>query len=261
MSIDMPLEQPFPRPLSGEPVEQPPSVLIPARQPIIGRTVELVPQDASKHAADLFAAGHESEQALKTWDYLAYGPWPTCEAYNATMRSQSASFETLFYAVRPIGSKRFEGQASYLDINPQMGSIEIGHIWFGPKLTRTRAATEVFYLMIRHAMDDLGYRRMQWRCNSLNEKSRQAARRLGFRFEGIFYNHMIFKGKNRDTAWYSILDDEWPEVRGILEAWLDDANFDDQGIAKSSLNELIQSRGPSRRNPSQRNPSQRGKKL
>ena len=128
-----------------------------------------------------------------------------------------------------------------------MGVIEIGHIWFGPRLARTRAATEALYLMIRHAMDDLGYRRMHWRCNAQNARSRQAARRLGFRFEGIFYNHMIFKGRNRDTAWYSILDDEWPEVRGILERWLDDGNFDAEGRALSSLAEMMSDRTPSRR--------------
>ena len=158
------------------------------------------------------------------------------------MRSQSASFDTIFYAIRLLDSDRFQGQSSFLDINPQMGVIEIGHIWFGPGLVRTRAATEALYLMIRHAMDDLGYRRMHWRCNSLNEKSRQAARRLGFRFEGVFYNHMIFKGKNRDTAWYSILDDEWPEVREIMENWLDDANFDDDGQARTSLSDKMSQR-------------------
>ena len=245
------LEQPFPRPLSGEPVENLPSALIPSRTPIRGQSVELVPQDASKHADELFAAGHESEQSLKIWDYLAYGPWASAQDYRATMRAQSADFTTIFYAIRPLDSDRFEGQSSYLDINPQMGVIEIGHIWFSPKLARTRAATEALYLMIRHAMDDLGYRRMHWRCNSLNEKSRQAARRLGFRFEGVFYNHMIFKGKNRDTAWYSILDDEWPEVRGILEAWLNDSNFDENGKANTSLFEMMSDRTPSQRGASQ----------
>lgn len=104
------------------------------------------------------------------------------------------------------------------------------------------AASEALYLMIRHAMDDLGYRRMHWRCNAQNDKSRQAARRLGFRFEGVFYSHMIFKGKNRDTAWYSILDNEWPEVRGILEAWLDESNFNSDGSSKTSLYEMMQQR-------------------
>jgi len=241
------LEQPYPRPLSGEPVASLPSGLIPARVTLCGKAVELVPQDARLHAADLYASGHDSELGLKTWDYLAYGPWASLQDYSTTMRAQSASFDTIFYAIRALDSEQFQGQSSYLDINPLMGVIEIGHIWFGPGLVRTRAATEALYLMIRHAMDDLGYRRMHWRCNSLNEKSRQAARRLGFRFEGVFYNHMIFKGKNRDTAWYSILDDEWPEVREILEHWLDDANFDADGQARTSLFELMSARTPSQR--------------
>ena len=247
MSAEQPLEQPYPRPLSGASVEQLPLARIPSRAPLRGKYVELVAQDAACHAADLYAAGHESEQALKTWDYLAYGPWASVEDYTTTMRSQSATFDTIFYAIRPLESEQFEGQSSYLDISPLMGVIEIGHIWFGPRLARTRAATEALYLMIRHAMDDLGYRRMHWRCNALNEKSRRAALRLGFRFEGIFYNHMIFKGKNRDTAWYSILDDEWPEVRDIFEAWLDEANFNKHGEAQTSLFEMMSVRTPSQR--------------
>ena len=250
MPTDTPLESPYPRPLSGAPVAELPPGLIPARAPLRGRTVELVPQNVKLHAVDLYAAGHDSEAGLRIWDYMTYGPWASLADYEATMRSQSSSFDTIFYAVRPLDSERFHGQTSYLDINPQMGVIEIGHIWFGPGLARTRAATEALYLMIRHAMDDLGYRRMHWRCNSLNAKSRQAARRLGFRFEGVFYNHMIFKGKNRDTAWYSILDDEWPEVRGILETWLDDRNFDDAGNARSSLFERMSDRSPSQRGAS-----------
>ncbi len=250
MSSENILEQAYPRPLSGQLVEQLPSALIPSRTPMQGRYVELVPQDGSKHAADLFAAGHETEESLRIWDYLTYGPWASVEDYRATMRAQSADFNTIFYAIRPLDSYRFEGQSSYLDINPAMGVIEIGNIWFGPNLARTRAATEALYLMIRHAMDDLKYRRLHWRCNSLNDKSRQSARRLGFRFEGVFYNHMIFKGKNRDTAWYSILDDEWPEVRKILEIWLDESNFDKQGNAKSSLFEIMSDRSPSQRGAS-----------
>ena len=146
-----------------------------------------------------------------------------------------------------VQSGRACGQASFLDTHAQNGVTEIGHIWFAPELQRTRAATEALFLMLKHAMDDLGYRRMLWRCNSLNAKSRQAARRLGFRFEGIFYNHLIFKGKNRDTAWYSILDDEWPEVRDIIANWLSDQNFDANGAPKSSLFEMMEARVPSGR--------------
>ena len=250
MSSDHISEQPYPRPLSGAAVDPEPPALIPARTSLRGKYVELEAQNANRHAADLYAAGHGSAPALKIWDYLAYGPWASVEEYRATMRAQSATFDTIFYAIRPLDAENFEGQSSYLDINPSMGVIEIGHIWFGPRLARTRAATEALYLMIRHAMDDLGYRRIHWRCNALNEKSRQAARRLGFRFEGIFYNHMIFKGRNRDTAWYSILEDEWPEVRGILEAWLDEANFNRQEEAQQSLNSMMSARNSS--------PSQRG---
>lgn len=245
MKSNTDLEQPYPRLSSNEPIKHLPSALVPSRTTLSGRYVELVPQDAAKHAVDLYAASHESAEALKTWDYLTYGPWNSVEDYTNVIRTQSATFDTIFYAIRPLDSDHFEGQSSYLDINPQMGVIEIGHIWFGTRLTQTRAGAEAFYLMIRHAMDDLGYRRIHWRCNSLNENSRNAASRLGFKFEGIFYNHMIFKGKNRDTAWYSILDYEWPQVREIFETWLKEDNFDDHGQPKSSLSENMANRKPS----------------
>ncbi len=244
MDINEPL---FPRPLSNAPVTELPTALIPSRTTITGRYVELIPQNAADHAADLYSAGHDSEEALQIWDYMNYGPWPSVDAYEATLRAQSSSFDTIFFAIRSLETGRVSGQSSFLDINPQMGVIEIGHIWFGPELQRTRAATEALYLMIKYAMDDLKYRRMEWRCNAKNNKSRLAASRLGYRFEGIFYNHMISKGKNRDTAWYSILDDEWAEVKNHLEAWLDESNFDASGQAKTSLRESMMSRSPSTR--------------
>ena len=240
-------EQPYSRPLSGAKVTNLPSALVPARVPIIGQHVTLEPQDAAKHAQALYESSHGTQEGLRIWDYLAYGPWSSVEAYAETLRQQSASFDPIFYSIQAHDTQQVCGQASFLDIHPQSGVIEIGHIWFAPSLQRTPAATEVLFLMLCHAMDDLGYRRMQWRCNALNEKSRQAARRLGFRFEGIFYNHMIFKGMNRDTAWYSILDDEWPEVRQIINNWLSPANFTANGRAKSSLFELMQTRSPSER--------------
>jgi len=238
-------EQIFPRPLSGEKVVRLPSFLVPDRTLLKGRSVDLEPQDASKHCEELFEAGHGSEQALRIWDYLAYGPWSSVDEFTVTLRQQSSSFDPIFYTIRSHATQKACGQASFLDIQAQNGSIEIGHIWFSPELQRTRGGTEALFMMLKYAMDDLGYRRMQWRCNSLNEKSRHAARRLGFRFEGIFYNHLIFKGRNRDTAWYSILDDEWPEVRGKIENWLDDSNFAEDGTPRSSLYELMQHRSPS----------------
>ena len=240
-------EQIFPRPLSGAGVKTPPPGLVPPRTPMVGSHVTLEPQNAAEHAEELYAASHGSEQALRIWDYLAYGPWTSVESYAETLRQQSSSMDPIFYSVRSHASGKACGQASFLDIHPQNGVIEIGHIWFGPELQRTRGATEALFMMLCQAMDDLGYRRMQWRCNALNEKSRAAARRLGFRFEGIFHNHLIFKGKNRDTSWYSILDDEWPEVREIIGNWLDDGNFDADGKAGTSLSELMKDRSPSRR--------------
>ena len=240
-------EQIFPRPLSGENVVAPPPALVPARTILTGKHVNLEPQNANDHVAELFEAGHSSEEALKIWDYLAYGPWTDLESYQSTLRAQSSSFDPVFFTIRSLKTGRACGQASFLDINAQNGVIEIGHIWFGPELQNTPGGTEALYLMLCYAMDDLGYRRMQWRCNSLNEKSRQAARRLGFRFEGIFYNHLIFKGKNRDTTWYSILDDEWPEVKSKISHWLAPKNFDSNGIAKESLSTMMLNRSDSTR--------------
>ena len=244
-------ELPFSRTVTGAKVERVPSAMVPARAPIVGRYVRLEPLSAERHAAELYRASHGDEEALRIWTYLPTGPWPSLAAYTAALREQSAAFDRIFYALRPAEGGPVAGQASYLDIHPQNGVIEIGSIWFGATLRRTRAATEALYLLIRYAMDDLGYRRMQWRCNAENAASRNAARRLGFRFEGISYRHMIYKGKNRDTAWYSILGEEWPELRAIFEAWLQPANFDAHGTAKVSLSQMMQQRAatadPSRR--------------
>ncbi len=234
------LEQPFPRPISGRPVANPPNGLVPPRSPLVGRDIRLEPLNPNAHAAELYRASHGSEAALHIWDYLPYGPFADECSFLGWLRGQSATFERVWFTMMNGGIAA--GMATYLDIHPVDGVIEIGGIWFSPELQRTRAATEALFLMLAHAMDDLGYRRMQWRCNSLNVKSRNAARRLGFRFEGIFYNHMIVKGRNRDTAWYSILDGEWPEVREIIRSWLDDGNFDAAGRARGSLSEMMRQR-------------------
>ena len=240
-------ELPFDRPLSGAEVKHLPSAQVPARSPLVGRFVTLEPLDAARHAADLFEASHGSAAALRIWDYLPVGPWGSEAEYTKVLRQQTARHEQVYYAIRPAAGGKARGQASFLDIQPENGVIEIGSIWFDLTLRRTRGATEALYLMLRYAMDELGYRRMQWRCTALNAASRAAARRLGFRFEGVFHNHMIFKGKNRDTAWYSILDDEWPEVRSLIEQWLAPANFAHDGAARTSLTALMGQRGPSRR--------------
>lgn len=247
MSADQETEDLAPRPLFGGTVTALPSCRIPARHPLTGRFVILEPLDPARHSDALYEASHSSEEALKIWDYLPYGPWDSKAAFHDVMRNNCAQFDFVYYAIRDLSADRILGHCSYMDMHPQNGVIEIGYIWFAPALQRTRAATEAMYLLLAHAFDDLQYRRMQWRCNALNQKSRQAARRLGFGFEGIFHNHMIFKGKNRDTAWYSILDTEWPETRERLQNWLDDSNFDAAGQAKSSLAATMASRRSARR--------------
>jgi len=247
MNTDNAVRPLYPRPVSGAIVSRLPTALVPARRPLQGRYVELVPLDAAAHGPDLYSASHGDEEALRIWEYLADGPWPNVDTYSDALRQQSASLERTYYAIRPLTETAFCGQASFLDIHAQNGVIEIGHIWFGARLRRSRAATEAMYLMLSHAMDDLGYRRMQWRCNAQNKKSMSAAERLGFRFEGIFYNHLIYKGKNRDTAWFSILDDEWPELATIFREWLAPTNFTGDGEALASLSDRTGARKPGSR--------------
>lgn len=223
------------QPPTAEPVSPLPPALWPARSAIAGRTVRLEPLDARQHAGELFAAGHED---VTIWNYLGAGPWPSLDAYTGYLRDCSAGADPVFYVIRDLASGKANGVASLMRIEPKHGAIEIGNIWFGPALQNTTAATEALYLLIDYALTDLGYRRMEWKCNALNARSRAAAVRLGFYFEGIFYQHMVIRGRNRDTAWFSILDHEWPALRANFEAWLAPANFDDAGRQRSSLSEL-----------------------
>ena len=213
-----------------------------SRRVLDGTLVRLEPLDPAVHTAELYRASHDGVDALKIWDYLPFGPWPDQDGFRDWLGSCAASFEFIWYTFRLKASDEIRGMACYLDVQPAQGVIEIGGIWFAPEMQRTRAATEALFVMLDYAMTDLGYRRMQWRCNALNNKSRNAALRLGFKFEGIFYNHMIFKGKNRDTAWYAILDSDWPAVRGNIAAWLGDDNFDPDGLARSSLSARMHNR-------------------
>lgn len=215
-------------------VEPLPPALLPARSVIEGRTVRLEPVDARLHTAELFAAGQD--EAI--WDYLAYGPWPSATALGSHLRDCAASADPVFYAIRDRQTGLASGVASLMSIVPKYGSIEIGHIWLGPALQNTTAATEALFRLIDYAITELGYRRMEWKCNALNAPSRRAAVRLGFSFEGTFYQHMVVKGRNRDTAWFSILDREWPALRANFEAWLAPDNFDEAGRQRSSLREL-----------------------
>jgi RimJ/RimL family protein N-acetyltransferase len=206
----------------------------PRREPLQGRFVRLEPLDPARHAADLAAAGSDPD----IWTYLPYGPFAGEDEMRAHLVAQSESADPLFFAVVDAASGAACGVVSYLRIEPAHGCIEIGHIWFGPSLQRTPHATEAIYLLARHAFEDLGNRRFEWKCDASNARSRRAAERFGFTFEGVFRQHMIVKGRNRDTAWFALLDGEWPPARAAFEAWLDPANFDADGRQRRSLAEL-----------------------
>jgi len=171
----------------------------------------------------LFEAGRDPA----IWTYLPYGPFETLDAMREYIAVYEGKDDPVFYTLERDG--RPEGVASYLRITPEHGVIEIGHIWFGSTLQRTTAATEAIFLLAHHAFDELGYRRLEWKCNALNQRSRRAAERFGFAYEGVFRNHMVVKGRNRDTAWYAITVEDWPAIRAAFERWLAASNFDAAG--------------------------------
>jgi RimJ/RimL family protein N-acetyltransferase len=206
---------------------------LPGREALAGERVRLEPLDAARHAADLHAAAIAGDPAL--WTYLPYGPFGSAREYEEWVEAVAESEDPRFYAVVEVASGAPAGVVSYLRMAPEHGSIEIGHIWFGAALQRTPGATETIYLLARHAFDDLGNRRLEWKCDAANDRSRAAAERFGFRFEGVFRQHMIVKGRNRDTAWFSILDSEWPAIRTAYEAWLAPSNFDAAGAQRTRL--------------------------
>lgn len=227
------LGQPIGEPLDGwEPRPLPPPA------PLEGRLCRLEPLDPARHLEALFAANSLDADG-RNWTYLPYGPWDSIESYGAWFEAAAASADPLWFAIVSRESARAIGVASYLRIDPANGAIEVGHLAFSPLLQRTAAATEALYLLARRAFEELGYRRLEWKCDSFNEPSRAAALRLGFRYEGMFRQAVVMKGRNRDNAWFSMLDGEWPAVRAALEAWLDPANFDEQGRQRRALSALL----------------------
>jgi RimJ/RimL family protein N-acetyltransferase len=216
----------------------------PRRGPLRGSHVLLRPVDAALDAEPLFAVSHLPDGDPAIWTYLPDGPYESPEQMREALAWAERAEDHLYFTLLGLPEERPVGIASYLRIEPAFGTIEIGHIWFGPSLQRTTAATEAIYLLARHALDDLGYRRLEWKCNALNAASRRAAERFGFSFEGVFRNHQVVKGRNRDTAWFSITAEEWPPIRDGFEAWLDPGNFDADGLQKRSLGGLIAARRP-----------------
>ena len=211
----------------------------PDRTPLRGSHVLLRPVDPAADAAPLYAVSHPPDGDAAIWTYMPDGPYAGPDELRRMLEWASASDDPHYYTLVRLPDERPLGIASYLRITPEFGVIEIGHIWFGVPLQRTTAATEAIYLLAAHAFDDLGYRRLEWKCNALNAASRRAAERFGFSFEGVFRNHMVLKGRNRDTAWYAIADDDWPAIRSGFQAWLAPENFDGEGGQAQSLGDLI----------------------
>jgi len=191
------------------------------------------PLSAVRHAAELHAA-NSLDRDGRMWTYLFSGPFATLEEYTAWLEARENSTDPLFFAIVDGASGKATGIASYLRIDTTHGVIEVGHLAFSPLLQRTRAATEAMYLMMKQAFD-LGYRRYEWKCDALNATSRRAAARLGFTFEGIFRQAVVYKGRSRDTAWFSVIDSAWPARGASFVAWLDPANFDDDGRQRRPL--------------------------
>ncbi len=200
---------------------------------------------ARKHAESLFAAS-SGEQAQELFRFLlAYAPQDR-EAFDAWLASNAAADDPLVFAVIDRASGRCEGRQSLMRITPEHGVVELGGILWGPAIARTRVATDAFFLTARYVFETLGYRRLEWKCDTRNQASRRAAERFGFQFEGVFRQHMMLKGENRDTAWYGMLDGDWPEVGAALRAWLDARNFDADGKQRVRLQDLRAAPGESR---------------
>jgi RimJ/RimL family protein N-acetyltransferase len=203
----------------------------PERVVLPGRRVTIVPLDAAAHAAALYAGSKDAQ----LWRYLFNGPYADAPEFRAWLDGREKSLDPLFFTILDGASGAPAGYCSLMRIEPAHRVIEVGNILYLPCLQRTAGATEAMYLLARYVFEELGYRRYEWKCDALNEPSRRAALRLGFTFEGIFRQHMIVKGKNRDTAWYSMLDTEWADRKRAFEEWLDPANFDSGGRQRIKL--------------------------
>lgn len=212
----------------------------PERRTLTGRTINLAPLDVALHGDDLWQALQGPDSDPVPWDYLPYGPFPERAPFDAWLAGNAASNDPLFFAVIDRTSGRAVGLLSYLRIFPKDGSIEIGHIAYGRVMQRSPASTEAVYLLARWAFE-MRYRRLEWKCNALNARSMRAAARLGFVFEGTFRQATVVKDRNRDTAWFSIIDSEWPRCQQAFERWLDAANFDASGRQRERLEALRQS--------------------
>jgi RimJ/RimL family protein N-acetyltransferase len=226
----------------------------PERTTLRGRTVTLVPLDAEAHAGALFRGANGGEKD-RVWTYLPYGPYSDQTVFKADIAAKAHSTDAIYFAIIDNSTGEAVGHQAFHRIEPVHRVIEIGHVLYTPGMQRTIGATEAQYLFAAYVFDTLGYRRYEWRCDDLNASSKRAAARFGFTFEGVFRQHMIVKGRNRNTAWFAMLDSNWPARRAAFERWLDPANFDPAGRQKLRLMSLMEgkaashanSRGPSTR--------------
>src|SRR5947207_1029422 len=226
------LGQPVGAPVAGWSPRPPPP-----RTAMTGRLCTIEPLDPERHAGQLFAAYAEDREG-RMWTYLPWGPFAALDDYRRWADEAARRDDPFFHAIIDNASGQAVGAAAFLRMEPQQGVIEVGGIAYSPRLQRRPAGTEAMYLMMRRVFDELGYRRYEWKCNSLNAPSRAAAQRLGFRYEGLFRQAMVAKGRNRDTAWFSVIDREWPNLRTAFERWLDPANFDAAGQQHHTLASL-----------------------
>jgi len=209
---------------------------LPPKTPIEGRYCRIVPLDPELHAIDLHAANSEDKEG-RMWSYIPLGPFKDCDEYAISMKRWLTIKEWCLYAIVDRTHGRPSGVALYMGLKPDAGSIEIG-VMFSPLLQRTTAATEAMYLLMKRAFDELGYRRYEWKCDALNDASVKAAERLGFLFEGIFRQADVLKGRNRDTAWFSIIDRDWLRLKRAFESWLTRDNFDENGRQRKTLAQM-----------------------
>lgn len=235
MTTESPRLNQFDQPIGAEIaawVSPPP----PPREAIEGRYCRIEPLDPARHGADLFDA-FAADSEGRNWTYRIEGPFDDRAALDVWLAEIAAMSDPLFFAYIDRQSGKAVGNGAFMRIDPKVGAIEVGSIMFSPILQRTRVATEAMYLKMKRVFD-LGYRRYEWKCDALNIPSRRAAQRLGFSFEGIFRQATIYKGRNRDTAWYACIDSEWPVLRDAFETWLDRENFDAEGRQLQSLRDL-----------------------
>jgi RimJ/RimL family protein N-acetyltransferase len=210
---------------------------LPPRTPLAGAYCRLEALDLEAHVADLWDAYAEDRDG-RNWTYLPYGPFDSLAAFRDQVRRAFLGDDPLFHAIVDATTDRAVGVAALCRIDARLGVIEVGHLNYSPRLQRTRGATEAMYLLMGRVFDELGYRRYEWKCDSLNAPSRAAAQRLGFCFEGVFRQATVYKERSRDTAWFSIVDSEWPALKAAFEPWLDPANFDATGQQCQRLSDL-----------------------